>query len=155
MGAGPSRNAPQVLNSMGSIRPSTSASPYRTGTHSKLTGYSASPMDRSLPCQKNTLQIRSHTWEIFTQNPPTMTTTRSPSCPCPTGFTMCSLGQPQDAVPYSCTPTDTSHGGSPPNCIDIGKPTLTLCPQKPRSNPLKLRYGAARRYKQGLRAGWR
>ena len=59
------------------------ASPYKMDTHSRLTGYNASPMGRSPPYQKSTLWIKSPTWETFTQNPLTTMTMKSPSCPLP------------------------------------------------------------------------
>ena len=153
--ANPSRTALRALSSTGSTRPFTSASPYRMDTHSRPTGYSVSPTGRSPPCQKNTSQIKSLTWETFMQNPPTTTPTKSLSCPCPTGSTMHSPGQPWDVAPCSPIPTNISHGGSLPSFTSIGKPRSTLCPQKTKLNPSKLRYDATRRYKRGLGAGWR
>ena len=52
--ANPSRIAPQVSSLMGSIRPSTSASPYKTDTRNRPIGCNVSQMDRSPPYPKST-----------------------------------------------------------------------------------------------------
>ena len=97
----PSRTALWVSSSTGSTRPSTSASPYRTDTHSRPTGCSVSPTDKLPPYPKSTPQTKSLMWGTFLSNPLMTTTTRSPSCPCPAGSTMRLPDQPQGVAPYS------------------------------------------------------
>ena len=141
-------------SSMGLTRPFIFLSPSKMATPNRHIGSNSSLMNKSLLSPKDTPLTRSLLWDTYMLKP-SLIKIKSPLCHSQSECTMSLLDPLEDAFPSFHMPISTFHGELPQIFDGIDKPIRILLPSSFRLPPFKLRYTAAKRYKQELGAGWR